>query len=298
MADLSLVFATDRRFRYGCTVAVRSTVDHLPVNVSVAVYVFHSKLTRRDKREIASAVQRDGLSAAEVHFIAVPDARLRGLRTMRFINRLMYARLCIGELLPAHVPRCIYLDTDIVVERDLTPLNQTSLDGAIVAACREPDSNFARVQLKKLGLLGEDFFNSGVLLVDLDRWREERVGEKVLEYCLENNPEFPDQSGLNVVLRDRWRELDGTWNAHVWASTSGDYHGKVLHFTSVPKPWDVDYAGRFSSRFYHYLDRTAAAGWRPRRIMGFRAALTRLRRRIPHIPGVMLYLRGALTRNR
>jgi lipopolysaccharide biosynthesis glycosyltransferase len=124
------------------------------------------------------------------------------------------------------------------------------------------------------------YFNSGVLLMDLERWRSEGITEEVLAHAkrYRRHLRFPDQDALNSVLATRWLELEPRWNSVlnvVWGLRRGATprarraydavleRPAILHFLAGPKPWQP---GAFFHRrflFFHYLDRTKWAGWRP-----------------------------------
>ena len=64
------------------------------------------------------------------------------------------------------------------------------------------------------------YFNSGVLVINLTRWRKENVGDRVIEYLRKYQPyvQLEDQEGLNAVLANDWGKLDPKWNliSHIY----------------------------------------------------------------------------------
>ncbi len=130
----------------------------------------------------------------------------------------------------------MYLDADILVLDDLESLWETDLEGAVVGAVldgldpklKHGDPGFEEVPRV------QDYFNSGVLLIDLGRWREERISERALELLI-NHPQslFSDQDALNIVCDGRWKKLDPRWNFQ-------DYYEKKenLGYGSRAMAWD------------------------------------------------------------
>ena len=90
-----------------------------------------------------------------------------------------------------------------------------------------------------------DYFNAGVLLIDLERWRQQRITERAFEY-LRQYPHSPcsDQDALNVACDRAWRQLEPRWNIqNYWETqmsciTPGDGPG-IIHFAGRLKPWQV-----------------------------------------------------------
>jgi len=103
-----------------------------------------------------------------------------------FLSHATLYRLFAPDFLPANLKRVIYLDCDIVVRESLLGLWQTDLNGVLVGCVQNvTEPWFACVpQLpwKERGLPPDaPYFNAGVLVIDTDAWRRERVGERVLE---------------------------------------------------------------------------------------------------------------------
>jgi lipopolysaccharide biosynthesis glycosyltransferase len=124
------------------------------------------------------------------------------------------------------------------------------------------------------------YFNAGVMVVDVGRWRDEAIGRRSLE-ALERHREHViwwDQYALNVTLTGRWGELDGRWNqvAHLhvypsWAESPVDRQvferlrddPWIVHYCSSSKPWHADCRHPWTGEFFRVLDSTPWRGWRP-----------------------------------
>lgn len=162
-------------------------------------------------------------------------------------------RLLIPELLPQSVQRVLYLDSDMVVLDDITELWGIDLEGRALGAVREiPSEEDARMRLERFGP-GHVYFNSGVLLLDLNTWRRERLAARVWAAMAAGKGEYryPDQDALNAVFDGRWKRLPDRWNMQrlftkVRASELGVSLGEyarmalrpgIIHFTGNPKPW-------------------------------------------------------------
>jgi lipopolysaccharide biosynthesis glycosyltransferase len=110
------------------------------------------------------------------------------------------------------------------------------------------------------------------MLVDVDRWREDDIGTLVGDY-FRQTPDvmFWDQEGLNAVLSGRWGELDPRWNRMASAGGHRLIEGAhtapwIVHFSGTLKPWRLpEPSSGPRSLFYHHVDQTPWAGWRPRR---------------------------------
>lgn len=177
----------------------------------------------------------------------------------RYVTGAAYARLMMGDLLPAALDRVLYLDCDLIVRGDLGDLWHTNLFGKTIGAVSDavpPGAReFACTRQLRLGLLPEaPYFNSGVMLVALRRWRELGLGQRVFDF-IRQHPERcvygRDQGPLNVVAQNEWLPLDSKWNFQT-GDICDSYDDvirfkriprsvrdsiKIVHFTSQSKPW-------------------------------------------------------------
>jgi lipopolysaccharide biosynthesis glycosyltransferase len=126
------------------------------------------------------------------------------------------------------------------------------------------------------------YFNAGIMLVNVARWREEQVARRAFE-CLRVNAahvRFWDQYALNILFSGQWRIADPRWNqnSHVFQLPSWElsHYTKdeldqlkrdpwIVHFNYLPKPWDLECDHPFRKLFFQHLDRTSWRGWRPRK---------------------------------
>lgn len=152
--------------------------------------------------------------AAAIDFQQIEDERIAGLPEMEFVTSAMWYRIFLPELLP-DVDRVLYLDIDTIALDSLEPLWEIDLAGSYVAAVTNVfymPSHAERAT--QLGIEPGDYFNSGVVLMNLDLMRTDDSSGALLEYATRHASElaWPDQDTLNVVLGPRRVRLDPRWN--------------------------------------------------------------------------------------
>ncbi len=187
-----------------------------------------------------------------------------------------YLRFLLPALLP-DVDRIIYLDVDVVVHRNLEALYDTPLEGTPMAAM--PDwpmlvgsltwptffipyegerLRFAAYVRRVLGLECErttNYFNCGVMVFDLARWRADDVAGRTVKY-LTDNPGlyYMDQDALNFIMGGRYARLDARYNSFANCSfpayvnvfvrlTRAGRRWEALRTLWRADPWVVHYAG-------------------------------------------------------
>lgn len=207
-----------------------------------------------------------------------PDDQLYlGLPTLRY-GEAVYQRINLPEYIPPDIGRILYIDADTLVLGDLNDLWQLDLEGHLVAAVE----NLSPRACKDIGLLRTEYFNSGVLLIDLEGWRRENIHHQVTDYARENahKLQYVDQCSLNAVLRGRWLRLMPDWNqqSDIYKVVKKYQEGssytqqgmedaildpKIVHFTGKKKPWKVYCFHPFKAQHREFLETTPWANLPP-----------------------------------
>ncbi len=241
-----------------------------------------------------------------IHVLRPDRDEVSDLGTSHHITHTAYFRLLAARLLPDSIDKVIYLDSDVLVKGDLMELWDKKLNGnyclaAIDIACPFVDAYAAQKKLKslkpsiphlaaispipnwsELSLDGSaHYFNSGVMVLNLARWRDESIDQELLS-CLRDNEKHVwcwDQYALNVVFAGQWGRLPSRWNQGVHVFEYPDEgcspisqtefidmrdNPSLIHFTTEFKPWDFRPYHPLRGWFYDALDQTAFSGWRPK----------------------------------
>lgn len=240
-----------------------------------------------------------------LHVLRPDRQEISDLGISHHITHTAYFRLLAARLLPNSIDKVIYLDSDVLVKGDLNELWNLELNdqyclAAVDIACPFVDAyaalakdksiksaipHFAAISpvpnWRQLSLDGsENYFNSGVMVLNLRRWRAEGVDQKLLA-CLRDNQNYVwcwDQYALNVVFAKQWGKLPAKWNQgfHVFEYPDESFspiateefvsmrdEPEIIHFTTEFKPWDFRPFHPLRESFYEQLDQTAWTGWRP-----------------------------------
>jgi lipopolysaccharide biosynthesis glycosyltransferase len=184
-----------------------------------------------------------------LHWLSPGTGAVRELPVRNHVTVVTYFRLLIPELLPLAIKKAIYLDCDVLVEGDLSKLWEEELgDNYILAA--QGRGRKRLVATSPLALIPEvtfdpndQYFNAGVLVLNLERLREGEVAKKAIEFCRKWGDVIlhADQDALNAMSIGRWRRLDQVWNQFINEGPNYNFvqhiPGGILHFSSGWKPW-------------------------------------------------------------
>lgn len=271
---IAICSAANHTYTMGLAVALVSALRHAPQSAHpIKVYVLDGGIREVGWQRIADSLCQVGRPHELIRL--QPDmARFAGLPQDWGSSVMTYARLALPEMV-GDTERLFYIDSDLVVQKDWSSVWKTDLDCAVIAAAREVvvgTLGQEHLPLEEFGLNPEaPYLQAGVMLIDLPQWRDRRVSERVLDYLRShpNHAKHWDQSALNVVLYEHWRQLPDAWNvpAH-WADQRREGFdlemAAILHFAGPHKPWLYGYHRSGSAgRFFEVLDQTAWRGWRP-----------------------------------
>ncbi|WP_342152720.1 glycosyltransferase family 8 protein [Methylorubrum sp. SB2] len=215
--------------------------------------------------------------ALRLHFREMDPAALPDLPVTRQFSSSIYTRILLDRFIDRSHERVLYLDADTVVSADLTPLWNADLNGAVLGAVRDP----FRLDLDAIGFApDEPYFNSGVLLIDMERWRALDCEARVLDVLVREAHRLPwmDQDALNLALRGQVHFLSPRWNfqprcADVPAGFLGlseaEYaalraNPSIVHYTTSHKPWNAGFRVHYSRAFFS-VARRAGLGMAPAR---------------------------------
>lgn len=155
----------------------------------------------------------------------------------------VYFRMAFPSLLP-EVDKILYLDSDLLVKKDLTTLWHTDLEGNYMAAVSEPPSEGGFDYRKSIGMRQPElYFNSGVLLMDLKKMRNDGIEKRLLACGQEIKDKIllQDQDIINVALEGQIKPIDIIYNYGYMerqANLRSDDELVIIHF-SLEKPWDT-----------------------------------------------------------
>ena len=230
------VFCADRAYLPHLATAIASIARN-SAEIIDTIYVVSSELTDRDI-EVSLGEYR-----ADVHVVVVgADAALtKGFWVSHHIAESTYLRFFLPELLPSTVTQALYLDCDTLVLSSLQGLVpfveqlNTSLEQErplLAAAWRES----ASPHLKEHGFTSENYFNAGVLLLNIQAMRVEGTSRQLanLTTRLHEKLRWWDQDVLNLVFQDRWLLLPGEYN---FVRPREGTIPKIAHFSGSSKPW-------------------------------------------------------------
>jgi lipopolysaccharide biosynthesis glycosyltransferase len=304
-----LVAAADENYALPLAVTIRSAIDSLRPGQALEVNILDGGIHDSTKERLARSWSAPHVAT---RWLAPPVAQIADLKTESHLNLVTYLRLFMPSLLPPTQRRVIFLDADLLVQRDLTELWEIELGDAPIGAVHDyytpylntretigrrsicdnnPEKSLPVANYRELGLRGSaGYFNAGVMLVNLAQWRELDVFSRAIEIVRTHAEQvrYCDQYALNILFSERWLPLDPRWNQNsnlwVWQGPAdGAFDAElfqrlrrdpwIIHFTWTAKPWHYGCTHPAVGSFFRTVDRTEWRGWRPEAPRAWRARL-------------------------
>ncbi|MCC8158854.1 MAG: glycosyltransferase family 8 protein, partial [Phascolarctobacterium sp.] len=234
--QIHLGFGIDKNFGKFAGITITSLVHNNLYN-NLVVHIVYDELLPEDMEKLrqTEALYRN----LTLHFYQITStAGMTFIVPKGHITQAMYYRYLFADMLPKTVTRLIYLDADIICKGNILPLWQTDLQGRVLGAVR--DWGEAK-SCDRIGLKNGRYFNSGVLLLDLTKWRQQKLTQKLfkwLEQIGSTKILWGDQDALNGVIDGEFVELSKIFNGIVINNTNlnEDLQAVIVHYIDYIKP--------------------------------------------------------------
>lgn len=262
--DVALI--TDANYMDFTRVAINSAKKTKCPESKYNFYVMTLDVSQSDKNFL-KALEEENVSVSVLEQKEVDLFYIRDTH----VSKTSLLKYYIEDALP-QLDKVLYIDSDVLVLHDLNKLFQTDIEGKYLAAVKDPSWFFQNTHVLELNLEERGFyFNSGVMLMNLKKFREDGLKAKLEDYTNNNFRTYMDQDALNVVAGKDVVLLPFEDNAmnfffeHIDLATLGNFYSRnwqtyeevfapavVLHFASSKKP--LGPAGE-STAFFRMLQR-------------------------------------------
>ena len=264
---IPVFFATDDRYAPVLGAALHSMLLHTATPLEIFVLI--SDLTDENRDLLTRTVGgRCALTFVDMRERIAPIADRLVLRD--YYSAATYFRLFISELFPEY-DKALYLDCDIILNGDVADLYATPLGDCLVAAV--PEDVMARIDVfgryveEVLSVPRGEYFNAGVLVMNLAAFRRERILDRFVDMlAIKRYRVTQDEDYLNVLCYGRTVLLPYEWNMSPLADEG--CRPLLAHYKLDRKPWHYD-GIHFGELFWHYADATPYADILHRDLAGY-----------------------------
>jgi len=256
--EIPIFFSTDDNYIPYLDVAIASLIANASGDYTYRIMVLNTGLQDANMAKVKQN-ERPGFY---IEFMDISD-RMENIkshfRNVYHFSVVTYYRLFIASLFPQY-DKIIYLDCDLVVLGDIAELYNTSLGDNILAAAPEmyvqSTVEFRLYAREALGVDPDGYVNAGVLVINLQAFRENKIEDQFVELITKYGFDLldPDQAYLNYLCREKIYVLPNGWNKEpIEIPCEGKKN--IVHYALYKKPWQYDDVmdGEY---FWHYAEKS------------------------------------------
>jgi lipopolysaccharide biosynthesis glycosyltransferase len=303
---MNIVCTIDENYVQHCAVMLCSLSRNNP-GVNFSVFIITPGLSKHLENKLLFFLQKLKFT---VSFITIDKSQLANAPVYGHVSLATYFRLLIPSLLDSSIKKVLFLDSDIIIRQEISSFWRVDIDNYAHAAVE--NSGLDLLYKQKLGIApGNSYFNAGVLLINLEAWRDKNVQREGIDFmdCYPDRIVFWDQDVLNYLLQGSWLKVAPCWNAQeaFFRNHTSDELGlttqehkeiqsnpSIVHFTGSGscKPWHYQCEHPFRQDYYNYLAQTP---WRNSRPTGRPSLISRAKQKAKYLVKGMHFLVDAET---
>lgn len=260
----------DNNYVQHCAVMLASMFDSNP-KLKFKVFIINDGINYRRQVKLTRFLEAKNQLFS---FITVDKSVFRNAPISEHFSMANYFRILVTELVDSSIEKVLFLDSDIVIRRSIAPL--LSIDVSQYSHVAVENPRVGTDYKSNLGISEDSsYFNSGVLLINMQMWRQLNVMQKSIDFINQypDKIHYVDQDALNHVLQNQWLRVESQWNAQKAFFTTSTSEGlgvtsdeyrqtkqnpAVVHFTGggSSKPWHYSCSHPFRAEYYKYLSQT------------------------------------------
>ncbi len=230
----------------------------------IGIYLLYSNISKENLYKLQRLADRNG---AVLHKIKIDPGYFARVPENGF-SKETYYRLFAFKFLPENVGRILFLDPDMVVRGSLGGLYDMEIpDGYYFCAVADTSKGAGEAKANLKIPDGRTYFQSGTLLMDLNRIRKVFDEEKIFSYAEKKGCllYYCDQDLLNVFFGENIWEIGKQYNYETRYHNLADIVGyffkkifsredkaKIVHYMGAEKPWKKGYSEKYLDDFYCY----------------------------------------------
>ena len=248
---INVCLACDENYSKLAGVSIASILKSADEKDNLHFYILDNGIKQESKNKI---LELKKIKECEITFATVNEELFKTLQLPKqkgYLSISAYFRFCMPSLFK-DVDKILYIDCDVIATSSLAEFFNTDLTGKLAAVIKDTS---CETNQKILGFKPEEiYFNSGVMLVNLEKFRQDGIEKKLFEVSEQG---YDDQDSLNIVLKNQTIVVDDTWN---WQGKAKNYKEKVppklIHFITAYKPYLTGLKTSFNKEYFKALKDT------------------------------------------
>ena len=267
---MNILCASDNNYVSPCLILLQSIFDNNDNDITV--WYLHTSLSVKNKKTIQKLEMKNG---GKLNLIRVKDEIFENAPINGYFTKEMYFRILAANLLPNTLDRVLYLDSDIIVKGNIDKFynqdfSRNDTEYLFVVCADQGLNNFhVSERHQRLGIpMEKTYFNSGVMLMNLEMMRREMDLSNVFNFISDNYEKLklPDQDLLNALYYNHvLLDDEQQYNLMVDSYSSTSYKkfraAKIIHYAGPRKPWKYGYYKMGEKLYKEYAFKSGCGIW-------------------------------------
>ncbi len=241
---IPVFYACDDAFVKYTIVSLYSMIQNASRDFHYIIYILHTEISDEMKQKVYKLAN----DCFEIQFVDVTNylkSISDKLPLRDYYSKTTYYRLFIAEMFTEY-SKAIYIDSDTIVQGDISKLYLIDIKDAYVGACHEQAmiqvDEFGTYVEKVVGVSRYNFFNAGLIVINCEQFRLHFVLDKFIDYLhYYTFVVTQDEDYLNLICKDHVYWIDQRWNTEVYCDISYPIEqANMLHYIMTSKPWHYE----------------------------------------------------------
>ncbi len=246
--EINICLSSDDNYAQHLGVTIASILKNAKKQDELFFYILDGGIKEENKQNLLSLQK---IRKFDIKFIEINEDDFKNCPLVgNHITIATYYRFLIPTFLP-DLDKVLYLDCDMIIEDSLSKLYAEDISDYWIGGVEDLGYYYHRRELKRET---ESFYiNAGMILMNLKKWREDNIEEKLFNFAEENKEILihQDQDVINMVLNQKSKPLDYKWNVQdsFYRKTDRNRHPNtkllekakkrpsIMHYTGPTKPW-------------------------------------------------------------
>lgn len=248
--SINICFTTDNNYIRPLACTIASILKNTDTETDLHIFILEHGVSDENKNKILSL---KCIKDCEISFININPSVFCNFPDFKggYITKTSYFRFLVADLLK-DIDKVLYLDCDVIVLSQIEELFMQDITDFYIGAVEDIVFYFDRLcPIKSF----DTYVNSGVLLINLKKWRQDNIAQKLFDVVEREGDKlyYHDQTAINLVCKNKIKLLDLRYNLQVFFLIQISIllnhplrkqlmqvikTPKIIHYTSIQKPWN------------------------------------------------------------
>ncbi len=257
---INICFGINDAYSKYCAVTIASILYNSNKKDKYKIYILTDFISKENRKKLNALKKIRNFELKIITF------------DMKFLERQKYLRVTLAAFYRYKIfdlikeDKVIYLDSDIIVRKDIAQLFKTDFEGNLIAGVEDV---YAKAMKNSIELdESATYVNSGMLFFNLKQCKKENIRQKLFDFLkTEKGKDWCDQNTLNYIFQNRIKLLDLKWNHMYTLNERNEYDNpeyynalrfdpSINHYASCYKPWNTDFNCNLQYEYFKYAKLT------------------------------------------